>query len=158
MLEDGSGNLVFRGRITPAGADRAIMRQNRSWLRCCSWLSGEVDIDDMRVRIKKIILEMWDSDNSPDIGGEDGDPSHCMSSVLSAHMGSYVVIGGVFNYWNFDQASEFVKKLSDEFGVHVMHMAWDEESDEIQCQVWLCGRPLIDVNEDPIRSVLRRVI
>lgn len=84
--------------------------------------SGKSDVDDMKTRIKKIILEMRESDNDPDMGSKDGDPSHCMSLELEAHKGSYVVTAGVFNYWSFGQASEFVKKLSDEFGTNVMHM------------------------------------
>ena len=119
--------------------------------------SGKTNVDDMKVRIKKIILEMRKTDEDPDLGDKNGDPSHCMSLELEAHKGSYVIIGGVFNYWSFAQASEFVKRLSVEFGTNVMHMAWDEERDEVRCQVWLDGHPLMEVNENPIGSILRRV-
>ncbi|MCW3993575.1 MAG: hypothetical protein NWE85_03290 [Candidatus Bathyarchaeota archaeon] len=30
------------GRLTPAGADRAVGCRNRSWLRYCSWSLSEV--------------------------------------------------------------------------------------------------------------------
>ena len=64
--------------------------------------SGKTDVDDMKSRIKKIILEMRKSEEAPDLGDKTGDPSHCMSLELEAHKGSYVIIAGVFNYWSFD--------------------------------------------------------
>ena len=93
--------------------------------------SGKTIVDDMEERIKKIVLEMRSSDNDPDpdIGGESGSPSHCMSRELEAHKGSYVVIAGVFNYWDFRNASVFVKRLSEEFGLEIMNMALNEETD-----------------------------
>jgi len=80
--------------------------------------SGELDYDNLKNRISKIILEMRDTDN-PDIGD---DPSHCMSQELRAHKGSYVVIAGVFNYWNYDNVSKFSMRLSKEFETEVMQM------------------------------------
>lgn len=120
-------------------------------------ISGESDVEDMKTRIAKIVLEMRDTENNPDLGNRDGDPSHCMSKELEAHKGTYVVLAGVFNYWTFDNASAFVKRLSEEFGCEVMHMCWDEERDNVQCQIWLCGKRLFEVNENPIGQMLRRV-
>lgn len=119
--------------------------------------SGSADTEDIKDRIKKIVLEMRETDDYPDLGGEDGDPSHCMSKELEAHKGSYVVIAGVFNYWNFETASTFVKRLSEEFGTEVMHMAWNEVSNNVQCQIWFDGNPLFEVFENPIGQVLRRI-
>jgi len=39
VVAGGSGPV---GRITPAGADRAIMRRNRNWFRYCGRSSSEV--------------------------------------------------------------------------------------------------------------------
>ena len=119
--------------------------------------SDPVDIEEIRQRIKKVIIEMREADDHVNLGGTDGDPSHCMSKELVANKGSYIVLAGVFNYWKFEAASVFAKRLSDEFGYEVMHMAWDEELDHVQCQVWLDGKPLFEVSEDPIGKILRRV-
>lgn len=119
--------------------------------------SGQTDIDDMKERITKIVLEMRETDDDPDLGGEDGDPSHCMSKELTAHKGRYVVIAGVFNYWGFETASTFVKRLSEEFATEIMHMAWDEERDIVQCQIWLAGKPCFELSENVIGQVLRRM-
>ncbi len=47
--------------------------------------SGEKDIDDIKKRIKKIVLEMREESEKeeseifdPNLGWKDGDPSHCM--------------------------------------------------------------------------------
>ena len=119
--------------------------------------SGSTDTENMRNRIKKIVLEMRETDDDPDLGGKDGDPSHCMSKELEAHKGSYVIIAGVFNYWHFEAASAFVKRLSEEFGTEVMHMVWDEDKNNVQCQIWLAGKPLFEISENPIGQILRRI-
>lgn len=120
--------------------------------------SGATDTEDIKDRIKRIVLEMRGTENNPDLGGEDGDPSHCMSKELTAHKGAYVVLAGVFNGWEFKEASIFVKRLSEEFGTEVMHMTWDEQSNEIQCQIWLDGKPFFEVSENPVGQVLRRIV
>lgn len=126
--------------------------------------SGDVDTEDMKRRIAAIVRTMrseaedLDKPRSPDLGGEDGDPSHCMSQELVAHKGSYVVLAGVFNYWRFEEAEEFAKRLSKEFGTEVMHMTWHEEEDTVQAQVWLDGRPLFEVAEGVVGRILRRVM
>lgn len=116
--------------------------------------SGETDTENMKKRISKIIAEMRDTENDPNIAD---DPGHCMSPELTAAKGSYVVLAGVHNYWNFKTASIFVKRLSEEFGSEVLHMCWDEQSNEVQCQIWLAGQPLFEVAENPIGRILRRV-
>lgn len=123
-------------------------------IRTGSVFSGRVDTEDMKTRIAKVIVEMKDSDDAPDI---DDDPSHCMSGELEAHKGSYVMLAGVFNYWAFDSAEEFAKRLSAEFGTEVMHMGWDMEQQTVQCQIWLAGKPLFEVDENPIGKILRHV-
>jgi hypothetical protein len=109
---------------------------------------GDVDMDDLRPRVLKIVQEL-DADIPDNL--------ECMSNELHAHKGSYVVIAGVFNYWTFDKSSEFAKRLSEEFGVEVMIMSWDEEKYTIQTQIYLDGSPLFDVEENPIGKVLRRI-
>jgi hypothetical protein len=115
--------------------------------------SEELDYDNLKNRVSKIILEMRDTDN-PDIND---DPSHCMSQELRAHKGSYVVIAGVFNYWNYDSVCKFSSRLSKEFGTEVMQMTWDEEVDDIKCNVFLDGKPLSDVNENPFSRAIRHI-
>lgn len=119
--------------------------------------SGDVDWEDIRARIAKIVLEMRPTDDNPDLGDKQGDPRHCLSKELVAHKGSYVILGGVFNYWNWERATVFSKRLSKEFGTEVMHMCWAEDHDEVQCNVFLDGRELFEVSENPIGKVLRRV-
>ena len=82
----------------------------------------------------------------------------CMSHELSAGKGSYVVLAGVFNYWTYDLSSVFARKLSEEFGCAVMHMCWDEENDTVQCQVWLSGQLLCELDEGSIARILRRIM
>ena len=127
---------------------------NMIGIRTGGVFSGNTDLDDLKSRVAKIIAEMRDTEFNPDIADN---PSHCMSRELEAHKGSYVVIAGVFNYWTYDKSSEFAKRLSKEFGAEVMHMCWDEENDQIQCNVFLDGRSLFEVAENPIGRILRRV-
>lgn len=119
--------------------------------------SGGHDLEDMKERIAALVLSMRDSEHDPNLGDEQGDVSHCMSQELHAAKGAYVVLAGVFNRWIYKHSSEFVKLLSSEFQCEVMHMCWDEQSNEVQCQIWLAGRPLFEVNENPIGRILRRV-
>lgn len=131
---------------------------NTFGIRTGGLLSGKIDMDDMKKRIAKIVMDAKDTEYAYDLGGEDGDISHCMSQELEAHKGSMVVIGGIFNYWKFDMSSKFAAALSKEFGTEVMHMCWDMERDTVQCQVWLGGTPLYEVSENPIGKILRHVI
>jgi hypothetical protein len=110
--------------------------------------------EDARDRIGKIVAQMDAEDLQV---GVPRDPSCCMSKEIGASKGTYVVLAGIFNYWTFEYASEFAKRLSAEFSTEVMHMCWDEEIETVQCQVWLAGKPLYEVDENPIGRVLRRV-
>lgn len=126
---------------------------NMIGIRTGGIFSGETDIEDMKTRIRAIITQMHETDNPPDIR----DNLSCMSSELNAHKGSYVVIAGVFNYWRFDEASVFAAKLSEEFGTEVMIMSWDMESDQVDSQIYLDGKPLFEVDENSISRKLRRI-
>jgi hypothetical protein len=130
---------------------------NMFGLRTGGVFGGKVDIDALKRRVAGVVLKMRASGEPPDLGDKDGDVSHCMSQELEAHKGTYVVLAGVFNYWTYPSSSLFAKNLSEEFGSEVMHMCWDEERNEVQCQVWLAGRPLFEVAENPIGRILRRV-
>ena len=127
---------------------------NMIGIRLGGVFGGKMDMDDLKSRVAKIVVEMKEGDNPPDIGD---DPSHCMSQELEAHKGSYAVIAGVFNYWVYESASAFAARLSKEFGTEVMLMSWDEERDTVQCNVFRDGSQLCDVAENPIGRVLRRV-
>ena len=130
---------------------------------------GETDVENMRSRIAKLVLEMrkeshfelgqeppteWEP---PDMGDENGNPSHCMSKELKAHKGSYVVLAGVFNYWNVESVGEFCRRLSKEFGTDVMQMTWAEQSEQAVCCVWTGGEIMGGEAENPIGKILRRV-
>lgn len=117
--------------------------------------SDPIDMNELEKRISKIIKELKNTEYKVDM--EDS-PAHCLSKELTTHKGSYVVLAGVFNYWNFDEAEEFVKKLSQEFQAEVLHMAWDEQTNKVQCQIWLAGKRLFETSENPIGRVLRRVV
>jgi hypothetical protein len=127
---------------------------NMFGLRVGGVFGGPADWEDVRVRIGKIVAEM--EANGLEVGIPH-DPSCCMSKEIGASKGTYIVLAGIFNYWTFGHASEFAKRLSAEFGTEIMHMCWDEEIETVQCQVWLGGRPLFEVDENPIGRVLRRV-
>lgn len=131
---------------------------NMFGIRTGGVFSGSVDHDDMTKRIAAIVLRMRNTEHNPDLGDTAGDPSHCMSKELEAHKGCYVVLAGVFNYWTYEYSSKFARALSDEFGTEVMHMCWDERRHEVQCNIWLAGKPLLEVNENPIGQILRRII
>jgi len=128
--------------------------------------SGKTDVEDVKNRIREIVLKMREESEKegseifdPDLGWKDGDPSHCMcEKELVGSKGSYIVLAGVFNYWSFKAAEEFAKRLSEEFGTYVMLMSWDEEHDIIKSDVYLGGKSIREVHEDPISSTLRRVL
>lgn|SRR3990167_5910522 len=115
--------------------------------------SNKTDIEDLKSRINRIIKELRTTENDPDVGD---DISHCLSQELIAHKGSYAVIAGVFNYWDWETATVFSKALSKEFGTEVMHACWDEESGERNFEVFLDGKALDDTEEGDIGSILRR--
>ena len=122
---------------------------------------GKTDIEDVKKRIAKIVLEMRGTDFDPDLGDEKGDISHCLSKELEAHKGTYLVIGGVFNYWTWNKSQEFSKRLSKEFGTEVMHACWNEETNDKNFEIFLDGKLLDEVNEKicnlPLGSIIRRV-
>jgi hypothetical protein len=130
---------------------------NMFGMRMGGVFGGEPDMDSVKAIIRKLVLDMRAEEKDPDLGNKDGDVSHCLSAPLVAHKGTYCVIAGVFNYWTYPASSEFARRLSDVLGTEVMHMCWDEERDEVQCNIWLAGKPLLDVNEHPIGQMLRRI-
>lgn len=114
--------------------------------------SGETDMEDMKARIQKVLDEQRkdeDCSSTP--------PALSVSRELTAGKGCYVVIAGVFNYWHSDESSKLAAALSVEFGVEVMWMSWDEETDGFESNVFLGGKPLRDVGENPVARTLRRV-
>lgn len=123
---------------------------NMIGLRSGGLVSGETDMEDVKTRINRIIVE---TGNEKHI-----DLDYCMSRELTGTKGDYIVIAGVFNYWGFDQASEFCSRLSIEFGGEIMLMSWNEVFDTVQCQIFLAGKPLFEVAENPIARILRRAV
>lgn len=119
--------------------------------------SGKADMEDLRARIKKVIRK---TEHEYPFGMEEGSEEmhDVISHELEAGKGSYVVIAGVFNYFSFKSASEFAAALSEEFGVEVMLMHKYEVTDTVRVNIFLCGKPLFEINENPVRTVLRRVL
>lgn len=129
-----SGLLYLKRLLKEGGNKMGYYISNIIAIRTGGVFSGATDTKDVKKRISKIIIEMRkDKTFCPDLGDDNGDPSHCMSKELNAHKGSYIVIAGVFNYWHYDEVVEFVKRISKEFGTEVMIMSWDEQIDEVQC-------------------------
>ena len=130
---------------------------NMIGIRTGGVFSDDTDMEDLKKRIAGVIIKMREEDQYVDLGDDNGDPSHCISEELHAHKGSYVVLAGVFNYWTFSSVSEFVKRLSEELGVEVMLMSWDEEDNTVQCNIYLCGEDLFKTKENPVEKILRRI-
>lgn len=127
---------------------------NMIGIRTGGVFSDKTDYEAFVSRVRGIVRELDDTADRTSI--DTINPRHCMSTELQANKGSYIVIAGVFNYWTFDHVSVFAKRLSEEFGTEVMLMSWDERRDIIQCQIYLDGKPLFEVNENPIGKVIRR--
>lgn len=122
---------------------------NMIGIRSGGVFSGGTDMKEAKAKINKIVLE---TGNEYVLNLDD-----CMSRELTASKGSYIIIAGVFNYWGFDRASEFCLRLSVELGSEVMLMSWDEVTNEVRCQIFLDGKPLFQVSENPVGRALRRV-
>ena len=120
--------------------------------------SDSADMVALKTQLASIVCTMRAEGLSPDLGDDEtGDVSHCLSQELEAHKGSYAVIAGVFNYWDFARAGEFARRVSEACSTDVMHMCWDEQRDTVQCQIWLAGKPLFESYENAIGRILRRV-
>ena len=113
-------------------------------------VSGATDVDDMKKRIVHLV-ETKDI-LFPDIDVLD----MCISVELHGCKGSYMVMAGVFNHWGRLDTFEFARLLSEEFGTEVMVMTWNEMSGRYGCNIFLAGKPLDAVNEDPVSRILRR--
>lgn len=111
--------------------------------------SDETNLDDMRKRIDKLVAVC--KDEHDDFNIQDM-TTRCMSGELVAHKGSYVVIAGVFNYWNWEQANRFCELLCKEFGTDILHMCWNEETGQVDA-----GKFTFDEDEDSITKKLRRI-
>jgi hypothetical protein len=120
-----------------------------------------VNQDDLRQRIEQVREDFKVQHPNlirPPSGVSSSAPeAGALSHEINGEKGSYVIIGGVFNYWSYASSSVFAQDLSREFQTEVMHMCWDEEAGSVQCQIWLAGKPLFETNEDPLGKILRRV-
>jgi len=130
---------------------------NMIGIRTGGVFGGKTDMNDLKNRISKIVLDMKNAGEYPDLGNKKGNISHCISKELVAHKGSYVVIAGVFNYWGYREAEKFVKKLSNEFQTEIMFMSWDEQTNKVWCNIYLAGKPILEILENPICKIIRRV-
>ncbi|KKN79636.1 hypothetical protein LCGC14_0338400 [marine sediment metagenome] len=115
--------------------------------------SGGADVEDVRARIRKVSIETGNA--AEQIFEEDR--IGWSTKELDGPKGSYFVLAGVFNYWTWGEASKFSRALSKEFQSEVMHMCWDEQRNEVNCQIFLAGESLFDVDEHPLSQILRRI-
>lgn len=127
---------------------------NMIGIRLGGVFSGDADMADLTTRVLAI-AKKHDADVYP---RDDGSLPYCLSRELVAMKGGMAVIAGVFNGWTFDRVAPFAAALSEEFGTEVLLMSFDEEKETTQCQVYLAGKAIHEVNfESPIGRVLRRV-
>lgn len=110
--------------------------------------SGPIDMVNFNQRIANVAKDVSDTPFD--------DWSGCTSGELVATKGSYITIAGIFNYWGYPESSKFASALSKEFGSEVMHMCWDEQTNQVQCQIWLDGKTLLESAESPLGQILRR--
>jgi len=75
------------------------------------------------------------------------DPFACMSRELNGNKGGYIVFAGVFNYWGWEEAAEFSKKLSKEFETRVLHTFWNNETEESKFEVFFDGKSISEMRE-----------
>ncbi len=98
--------------------------------------SGEADLAALLAVAEEIAVEMRETGDAPRCP-----ISQCMSGALEGGKGSFVVISGVFNYWTHTKAA----------------MSMDEEIDEVRCNIYLRGQPVMEANESPLGRALRRI-
>jgi hypothetical protein len=98
--------------------------------------SGTTDMEKFKKRVTKIIEEQ-EKEGTYRGDLREKDLENCMSTELLATKGAYVIIAGVFNYWNYENGtSELGKRLSKELCVEVMVMTWDEQTGRIDSDVF----------------------
>lgn len=124
--------------------------------------SGPVDIRTLKGDIQALILDMKKEagikgEYAPVFGEEGRDPVHSMSHELQGGKGSYVVLAGVFNNWEFDDVERFAERLSYRLDLEVLVITWDEEQNIVQGGVYRNGVPLKQGESNGLRTVLRRV-
>jgi hypothetical protein len=69
-------------------------------------------------------------------------PTYYMSRELSGQKGSHFVISGVFNYWHWEDSSEFACELSEEFDEEVIIVSRTEHG-EVHVGIFDQGRQLL---------------
>jgi len=115
-------------------------------------ISGDIDLDDLKERILTVVERINEEDSLCNVY------DYNVSAELHGSKGSYVVIAGVFNYWHYDATSNLAKILSKEFETEVMVMTWDEQNNDMQCNVFFAGEPISMINEPTISKILRRTV
>lgn len=119
--------------------------------------SNMTDMEKFKKQVIKIIKEQ-EKEGTCRGDLSEADLEYCMSTELSAAKGSYVIIAGVFNYWDYENGtSKLGKRLSKELGVEVMVMTWDEQTERIDSDVFLAGQRMQEVNENPVTQLVRRI-
>jgi hypothetical protein len=112
--------------------------------------SGATDMDDMGKRILKVAGALSKEGHQVREG--------CVSGELTATKGSMVVIAGVFNYFGEDETDEFCRALSKEFGTEVMASILTETTDSFRSGLYLDGKPIHKVSENPLGRMMRRTV
>jgi len=132
-------------------------------IRTSGVFDGDIDMAKMRQEIESVLDTMLaEEDSAKGLFWESNQIkaqlNWCMCEKEHVgQKGGLVVIAGVMNYYSFDKAAELAKRLSKHFVSEVMVMSHDQQQDTIECQVFLDGKPLFEVAENPIGRILRRV-
>lgn len=64
------------------------------------------------------------------------DLNNCLSQELTGPKGGYVILAGIFNYWNTDSLSIFAKELSKRLKTDVLMISLDEETKQFEEQLF----------------------
>ena len=101
------------------------------------------DLRDMLERITKIAQALIKEGEVIDFPSLEDDISclqnaivDCMSKELKAHKGNVVVLAGIFNYWQFERAEVFAKRIAKEFDTDVTLTSWDQDNEAIKCNAY----------------------
>jgi hypothetical protein len=104
-------------------------------------------IDEVKGRIL-CVADAMDKDDEPFPEPVRNGIASCLSPELEGGQGSFVVIAGAFNYWSWEDAAEFSRRLSTSFtDCEVLHSCveyqdeCEPESGRPHCQMWFNGVP-----------------
>ncbi len=113
---------------------------------------GATDMADTAARIKRVALQL---DESGRIMDKTKQFESCLKEVCGPK-GSWIVIGGTFNYWDHEEVSKFAAALSVEFSTDVMLHSLDMERNIPNLSIFCRGEKM-RVGKTDIGDIIRRV-